>query len=186
MFGLLKKGVNKIKQAKAEYDFKNQYVERVNAELNNIAKSGKISVQASAPFKLNRNEKYICSVGAVLGTYKRDGNFTYGALTGRIKIAKGIHFRLGQGRIGMSKSWVYDQPGTIHFTSERLIFDGVDQNITLKWNKVMKIQMEKDGSLMYVDKMSGADLAFKLDQIIPEKDMATAFAFQSDMVQLPN
>jgi hypothetical protein len=184
MFGLLKRGVKKIKQAKAAVDFKNQYVDRVNAELDHIAETKKISVEASAPFKMKKNEKYIASVGAVMGTYKRDGNFRYGAMTGRIKIAKGIYFRLGQGRIGMSKSWVYDQPGTIHFTSERLIFDGVNQNTTLKWDKVMNIQVEKDGSTMYVDKMSGADLSFKLDEIMPEKDMATAIAFQKDMIAL--
>ncbi len=184
MLSLLKKGVNKIKKVHADAKHKNQYRERVEAEIDNIKAKGSTSVESTAPFKLKKGEKYIAGVEAVLGTYKRDGNFQYGAMTARIKIAKGVHFRLGQGRVGMSKSWMYDQPGTLHLTTDRLIFNGVNKNTTLKWDKVIKVSCTDDGQQIYIDKESGSDLSFNLDSIIPESQFATAVAFQTGAVKI--
>lgn len=184
MLSFLKKGVNKVKELHAEAKYKNQYRERVEAEIDSMKSTGSTMVESTAPFKLKKGEKYIAGVEAVLGTFKNDGNFKYGAMTARIKIAKGVHFRLGQGRIGMNKSWVYDQPGTLHLTTDRLIFNGVNKNTTLKWDKVIKVSCTDDGQQIYIDKESGSDLSFNLDSIIPESKLATALAFQTGSVKI--
>ena len=51
--------------------------------------------------------------------------------SGRIKIAKGIYYRAGAGQVARGKSWQQDQVGELHFTTERLIFNGSNKNMSL-------------------------------------------------------
>ena len=170
MFGFLKNAFIEAREKsaaiKAESNYKKAYVDRVQQVLNDIQISKKGFFSEGAPFKLKKGELYICSTSAILGTYKNDGRIAGHGVTLRIPIVKGVAYRAGGGRVGMAKSWVYDQPGILHLTSERVIFNGVNTNSTSNLDKIINITLgDEVGSSIMVDRESGKDWSFKVNQI---------------------
>ena len=160
------------------------YREQLNSKLNNL-QSGQIEVSFDdePPFRLKKGEKYITSAKTVLGTYKRDGGIAFGALTTRIRLAKGIFFRGGAGQVGMSKSWVFDNPGVIHFTTDRIVFDGEVSNKTMQWHKVIGLSVSDDGTQLLVDRDNGADCLFAFDTPVAMEQMFTIALYGKGLVK---
>jgi|TARA_B110000902_G_C13863480_1_gene420032 hypothetical protein len=173
MFGLFKS--KEVKQS---------YLEQVQSEMDNIVDNGKVALDDLPPFRMKKGEHYIFSVDANLGTYKNNGNFKYGALTGRIKIAKGISLRGGAGKMGMEKSWVFDQPGVLHVTTDRIVFNGINKNSSVNFTKVIDMTIDEDNNALFIDRESGSDWAFKMSDIPETNKMATAFLFQRGQISL--
>ena len=158
------------------------YTEQVTAAADEIIATGKAVVDLNAPFRMKEGEHYIASVPATLGTYKNNGNFGAHGLTVSVKIAKGVRYRAGVGQMSMQKSWVFDQPGILHITSDRLVFNGINKNSSVNYTKVINMSIDNAKKILYVDRDTGADWAFKLDEF-PEVDkMATAFLFQQGKI----
>jgi hypothetical protein len=166
---------NSIAEANAAQEYANAYLSRVQSEINIILETKTGSFEDSAPFKLKRGERYIGSVSAVMGTYKNDGRVAAHGVTVRVPIMKGVSYKVGAGRVAASKSWVYDQPGTLHFTSDRIVFNGVNTNSSVNLTKVIDITLgDVTGSKITIDRDTGKDWSFKVDTI-PEKKFATLF-----------
>jgi hypothetical protein len=182
MFNFIKNTLNAAKEKsiaiKAAKEYEAAYVERVQVLLNQIASTKEGFFDESAPFKLKKNERYIGSTQAILGTYKNDGRIAGHGVSVRIPIAKGVAYKVGGGRVGMAKSWVYDQRGILHFTSERIVFNGENTNSTTSLDKVIDITLgDAVGSSIMVDRETGKDWSFKVVQI-PEDKLATLLACQ--------
>lgn len=167
--------------------FGKSYPKKVVEVCHELLESGKAEASSDAPFRLKKDEHYIFSVGATLGTYKNNGNFGYAALTGRVKVAKGVSFRIGGGKMGMQKSWVFDQPGELHVTTQRIVFDGINKNSSILYTKMLDMVVDDSGKILYVDfspRRQGSDLAFKLNEKPELRKMATAFLFQKGLINL--
>ena len=187
MFNFIKNAISTAKEkavaVKEAYDYSQAYVDRVQTVVNQIVKTKQGIFQDNAPFKLKKGERYIGSTSAVLGTYKSDGRISASGVTARIPIAKGVSFRMGSGRVSMGKSWVYDQPGTLHFTSERIIFNGVNTNSSVNLTKVIDITLgDRAGNTILIDRETGKDWSFKVNTI-PEETLATIFACAKGALQ---
>jgi hypothetical protein len=179
MFGFIKNAISSVKNSMAEAnavrEYAQAYVSRVQTEIDRIKETKVGSFEESTPFKLKRGEKYIGSVSAILGTYKNDGRVAAHGVTVRVPIMKGVSYRAGVGRVAASKSWIYDQPGVLHFTSERIVFNGVNTNSSVNLTKVIDISLgDATGDRIYIDRETGKDWSFKVD-IIPEEKLATLF-----------
>ena len=159
------------------------YTDNVNTFINRIVETGNISLDNEGPFKLKKGELFIGSYDATLGVFKNNGNFAYGATTARIRIAKGLSFRLGAGKMGMEKSWVFDQPGTIHFTTQRMVFDGINTNTSVPYTKVIGLSLDASGKHLWVDRETGKDLCFKFDNQVPAEEMAKIHCFARGNVE---
>lgn len=120
-----------------------------------------------APFKMKKGEQYITSTPATLCLYKSDGRISGHGITARVKIMKGVYYRVGTGRVGMGKSWQADQSGELHFTTDRIIFDGSNKNLSTQWHKVINLGISTDGKQISIDRESGADWVFVVDQALP-------------------
>ena len=163
---------------------KDKYREEVQSLMRDIVEK-KIPVEAddTPPFKMKKDEKYLFGADAVLGTYKSDGRIAGHGVTARIKIAKGLYYRLGSGRVGMGKSWMYDEPGTLHFTTDRIIFNGSTKNYSVPMHKILDISLGEEGKEIYVDREAGADWSFRMPGIIPADKLATAILFQRGAIE---
>jgi len=153
------------------------YIELVNQTTDvNVFKD-------SSPFRLKKDEKYIGCKPATLFLYKSDGRIAGHGVTARIKIAKGIYYRAGAGRVGSSKSWQPDQTGDLHFTSDRIIFNGSNKNFSVRWNKVLELQTEETGKQIKIDRETGADWLFQLGENFEHTEFRTIWNMsQGEMV----
>ena len=138
--------------------------------------------KTSAPFRLQKEEEYIGSTTATLCLYKNDGRIAGHGITARVKIAKGIYYRAGAGRVGMNKSWQADQSGVLHFTTNRVIFDGSNKNFSVKWEKVLGLGYTPDGLQLSIDRESGADWLFVLEQPMPADQFSTVCMVEENRI----
>lgn len=134
-----------------------------------------------APFKMKRNEQYIGSSNAVLYIYKNNGRFgVVGASTG-VKVA-GVRFRIGGGQVATSKSWQAEQSGELHFTTDRVIFNGSNKNYSVQWSKVIAFSITSDGTEISFDRESGPDWLFKLAKPMSIEQMATVIMVEENKI----
>jgi hypothetical protein len=154
------------------------YSEHVDDAMQELIEQGSVVGSDETPFKMKKNEIFLFSVSATLGTYKRNGNVGYGGVAVRIPIAKGVSFRAGGGKMGMQKSWVFDQPGELHVTTDRIVFNGENKNTSVNFTKVIDMSIVDKQQVLYIDKETGADLAFALDSWPDVDNMASAFLAQ--------
>jgi len=140
--------------------------------------------RTDAPFRLKKNEEYIGSQSATLCLYKNDGRIGGHGITARVKIMKGVYYRVGTGRMAMGKSWQADQHGTLHFTTDRIVFDGDNKNFSVRWDKVIGFGFNghEDGCQIKVDRETGADWVFILDQQLPVEQMATVVMVEENRI----
>lgn len=170
MFGFFKKDKKEPELPKERY-------------IDKVLKITSVDIDdADCPFKLKRNEEYIGSVGATLYLYKSDGNIAGAGITARIKIVKGIYFRAGAGKMVANKSWQPDQHGTLHITSDRIIFNGDNKNVNTRWNKVIEFTFDHDdGEQLEIGRESGPDWIFALDEALSPEQMAAALHYQQNV-----
>jgi len=141
---------------------------------------GEYSLYNDAPFQLKRNEKYITGVNATINLWKNTGRGGYHGITVSIPIMKGVRYRAGGGRIGMEKAWVADQQGTLHFTTDRVVFNGNNKNFSVRWDKVIGLSTDSNGTAIVIDRESGNDWAFALHNQLPVSAMATIFTVEEN------
>ena len=103
-----------------------------------------------------------------LMAYKSTGNFKFGGVFFRQKIAPALYVRAGTGKFGLSKSWQADAIGSLYVTNKGIFFDGDQKNIKLPWAKIMRETIEP-GSIQ-LEKNNGAPILF--NGAIDPKDAA--------------
>jgi len=103
-----------------------------------------------------------------LMAYKSTGNFKFGGVFFRQKIAPALYLRAGTGKFGLSKSWQADAIGSLYVTNKGIFFDGDQKNIKLPWAKIMREAIEP-GSIQ-LEKNNGAPILF--NGAIDPKDAA--------------
>jgi len=103
-----------------------------------------------------------------LMAYKSTGNFKFGGVFFRQKIAPALYVRAGTGKFGLSKSWQADAIGSLYVTNKGIFFDGDQKNIKLPWAKIMREAIEP-GSIQ-LEKNNGAPILF--NGVIDPKDAA--------------
>ena len=103
-----------------------------------------------------------------LMAYKSTGNFKFGGVFFRQKIAPALYLRAGTGKFGLSKSWQADAIGSLYVTNKGIFFDGDQKNIKLPWAKIMREAIEP-GSIQ-LEKNNGAPILF--NGVIDPKDAA--------------
>ena len=139
-------------------------------------------VFGEAPFKMKRGEQYIGSAFSTLYLWKNNGNVGAHGVTARVKIMKGVYYRVGAGQMGMQKSWVADQGGELHFTTDRIIFNGDNKNYSTPWHKVIGFTITSDGMEITIDRETGADWVFRLDAPMSVEEMATVIMVEENKI----
>jgi len=110
--------------------------------------------------RLPKNEYVLeCFENITLFKYKSDGRIGGHGLTLRVKVAKGLYYRAGAGRVGMAKSWQPDASGTLYITNKGILFDGDLRNVKLPWGKIIREEIEEEG--LQFEKQTGDPLVFQ-------------------------
>ena len=122
-----------------------------------------------AGIRMPKGEKIFVVIDNLnLMAYKSTGNFKFGGVFFRKKIAPAIYLRAGTGKFGLSKSWQADAIGSLYVTNKGIFFDGDQKNIKLPWAKIMREAIEP-GSIQ-LEKNNGAPILF--NGVIDPKDAA--------------
>ena len=112
-----------------------------------------------AGIRMPKGEKIFVVINNLnLMAYKSTGNFKFGGVFFRQKIAPAIYLRAGTGKFGLSKSWQADAIGSLYVTNKGIFFDGDQKNIKLPWEKIMRETIEP-GSIQ-LEKNNGAPILF--------------------------
>lgn len=185
MFGLFKKkkSHNDVIKAAEKAPAPKSYIDMVNAAEKEIIANSNITLDDErSPITLKRGEAYLFSVPATLGTYKSNGKVGYSGVTVSIPIMKGVRYRVGSGRMGVQKSWVFDNPGVLHVTTTRVVFDGSTKNSSAPMSKIIEMQIDEANRCLLIGRESGPDWAFKMNEFPPADKMAAALAFAEGRV----
>ena len=122
-----------------------------------------------AGIRMPKGEKiFVVFDNLSLMAYKSTGNFKFGGVFFRQKIAPALYLRAGTGKFGLSKSWQADAIGSLYVTNKGIFFDGDQKNIKLPWAKIMREAIEP-GSIQ-LEKNNGAPILF--NGAIDPKDAA--------------
>jgi hypothetical protein len=112
-----------------------------------------------AGIRMPKGEKIFVVIDNLnLMAYKSTGNFKFGGVFFRQKIAPALYLRAGTGKFGLSKSWQADAIGSLYVTNKGIFFDGDQKNIKLPWAKIMRESIEP-GSIQ-LEKNNGAPILF--------------------------
>jgi hypothetical protein len=112
-----------------------------------------------AGIRMPKGEKIFVVIDNLnLMAYKSTGNFKFGGVFFRQKIAPALYLRAGTGKFGLSKSWQADAIGSLYVTNKGIFFDGDQKNIKLPWAKIMREAIEP-GSIQ-LEKNNGAPILF--------------------------
>lgn len=89
----------------------------------------------------------------------------YGGLSGRIKIAKGIYYRVGKMGLNVhsTQEMTKIDTGKVYITNKRLIFAGGLKNTSIPFSKIINLQPYKDGIEIIKDSGKSPLLAFSND-----------------------
>ncbi len=150
-------------------------LESAFAGMNN--KSNNVSIIESSPIKLKKGESLLAYFdNTQMGTYKRNGTMVSHGVTARIRIAKGVSYRMGVGQLAMLKSWVFDELGTLYITTKGVFFNGSHANTFISYDNMMQC-ITPDGINLMVDKRSGKDVCFKLPTELDPKLAVIMYAY---------
>lgn len=89
----------------------------------------------------------------------------YSGLSGRIKIAKGIYYRVGKMGLNVhsTQEMTKIDTGKVYITNKRLIFAGGLKNTSIPFSKIINLQPYKDGIEIIKDSGKSPLLAFSND-----------------------
>lgn len=116
------------------------------------------------PVLLQRAETCHAAIPAArLELRTRTRRIRYGGPTARVRIMKGVYWRMGDLAVSRVTDdvWVPLGTGTLYITSKRLIFDGDARTTSIALNRILDFTVYKDGIL--IDKDSGKSQLFKAD-----------------------
>jgi hypothetical protein len=93
---------------------------------------------------------WLCS-GCLKKRKKVVKNVTYGGLTGSIKIAKGVRYRVGSINLApqISEIIIDEDFGDFWLTNQRIGFLGERKNFSLPYNKILSFEIYKDVIIIY-------------------------------------
>ena len=94
------------------------------------------AAEANVSVDLMKDESLLTCYDAVKYVYKRTGEYTFRGPTVRIKIAKGVHYRAGKGKVSAPKAWLPEERGTVVVTTKRVLFIGERSTQKVRTNKV--------------------------------------------------
>lgn len=111
-----------------------------------------------APISLQRGERchYSCP-GSWHEMRTRTTRIDYAGVTGSVRIAKGVRFRVGSiaPRRVTSTELVEISSGTLYITNKRILLDGSSSNKTLTWRSAFGLEVFADA--IKIEKSSGKD-----------------------------
>lgn len=115
------------------------------------------------PVAINLQRNEVCHYSASAAMYEmrtETERINYGGPTVRIKIMKGVYYRVGSARVQRVTRDVLRQidSGTLYVTSKRIIFDGSRKNTTIRLSNVLSIMPYSDG--VEIEKTSGRNPIF--------------------------
>ena len=87
---------------------------------------------------------------------------TYGGLSGRIKIAKGIYYRVGKMNLipSSTQERVKIDSGIVYITNKRVIFSGLKKNTTIQISSILEVHPYSDGVEIIKDSGKSPFLGF--------------------------
>ena len=129
-----------------------------------------------APISLQRGERchYSCPC-SWREMRTRTTRIDYAGVTGSVRIAKGVRFRVGSiaPRRVTSTELVEISSGTLYITSKRLLFHGTSGNKSLTWRSAFGLEVFSDA--IKIEKSSGKDPYL----VLPESHIEMASAIIS-------
>ncbi len=116
----------------------------------------------SCSINLQKNEEcYFEIPQAQLQKWKKE-RVSYGGVGLSFKVAKGVRFYTGTGRITSSQDVLKtEDTGAIYITNKRWIFVGNKKTITIKLDKILDFNIYEDSGLIEIKKDTGPALIFK-------------------------
>jgi uncharacterized tellurite resistance protein B-like protein len=110
--------------------------------------NGELPVYANPPINIQKSEN-LYFMGHVNWQEQRrvTKRINYGGPTARIKIAKGVYYRMGSiaAKSVSEDVWKVIDSGNLYLTNKRLIFMGSKGNKTIRLNKILDIIPYKNG-----------------------------------------
>ena len=95
--------------------------------------------------RLVRDEQLYGAVDAKRFAFKRDGNFTIGAVRLSVPVVKGIRVQAFRGRVHTPKSWTEEEQGRLYLTNRAVIFDGPTRNVRTTLGQIFKYDWSPNG-----------------------------------------
>lgn len=126
-----------------------------------LVQYGEIPV-ISVDINLHRNEKCYMVVAANLLEYRKvTRRVNYGGPAMRVKLAKGVYWRMGSVGVQRVSEDVLTKidSGNLYVTNQRLIYTGTKKNSTIRFSQVLDFKHYKNG--IEVEKESGKNPFFE-------------------------
>jgi hypothetical protein len=158
-------------EEKRKDEKRKEFTKRVNAYGLTLVAKGFQTIESD--LNLKRNESLFVVLRGVKWRENRKvatGNVAGHGITGRIKIAKGIYYRYGAGKVVRESVDVLTtiDNGDLYITNQRLIYQGDKGNKTIPFKKILKLIPMHSG--IKIDKDAGKDVYIPFDFInYPEK-----------------
>jgi hypothetical protein len=154
-------------------------------QIDEIIRSGSVGIQGieSPGFKLKRGEVCLFDHDSSLYLHKRTGVIGGHGITAKVKLAKGIYYRIGGGQIGAAKDWVLDDNGRLVITTNRLLFIGDLKTLSATHTTILDTQISNDGTEMLIKRDSGPDWRFAFGSPPDINRMAGAIAYLKGLVK---
>jgi Chloroplast envelope transporter len=119
--------------------------------------------QSNAPIQLRKGE--VCHLESTAGHSEFRSvtrSIRYGGPVARVRIMKGLYYRVGQVNVQRIAEDVLTQidVGSLYLTNKRLIFNGSKKNTTIPLAKIINFEVYADG--LKIEKETGKDQFFQL------------------------
>lgn len=125
---------------------------------------GKIPEQNS-PLMLQKNELcYRVTEARALETRTRTRSITYGGPAVRVRIMKGVYYRVGNARISrQTEEYSHELGyGDLVLTDKRLLFKSANKSLAIRLNRIVDFEPYIDGVQIYKD--TGKPITFVFDR----------------------
>jgi hypothetical protein len=154
-------------------------------QVDQILQSGQLTIETidNPGFKLKRGEVCLFDQDTSLYLHKRTGTIGGHGISGRIKLAKGIYYRVGVGKIGAPKDWRIEDNGRLVITNKRMLFIGDLKTLSATHTQILDTQISNDGSEMLIKRDKGPDWRFAFGQVAPVERMAGAISYLKGYAQ---
>ncbi|MHB0756902.1 hypothetical protein [Polaribacter sp. M15] len=113
-----------------------------------LIENGEIPVYNNPPINIQKSESLYFMTSVNWKEQRRvTKRVNYGGVTARVKIAKGVYYRMGSfsAKTVSDDVWQVIDNGTIYLTNKRLIFMGSRGNKTIRINKILNIAPYRNG-----------------------------------------
>lgn len=122
-------------------------------------------VPVSSPLLLKKGEvAYAVAEGDALETRSRTTSYRYGGPSVRVRIMKGVSYRVGSASVSRTTEEYSHSfgSGTVVLTDRRLLFRAAEKTININYPKIVDFELYRDGVKIYKD--TGKPLTIALDR----------------------